>query len=148
MVDYIMSGKFLRYLKILGFKIVYEFTPMYRLSKDGTLEKYEGNKWKPNMGNSNFEKEIGKENYERYRKWIISQLSTNNVLGIPRMRLWARWARKSVFTLIGICITIVGLMIHFPFLLGIIIGLPMSVISLCLNFLEEKKKQLIPMKKK
>jgi hypothetical protein len=64
------------------------------------------------------------------------------------MRQWARWFRKSIFTLTGLIITILGVIGILPFPISPILGLIVTGISLWLNYREVKKPFLINKVKK
>jgi len=55
------------------------------------------------------------------------------------MRLWARVVRNSMFTLIGICLTVLGAMGIIVYPLSVIVGLSILLISIMVKLIEETK---------
>jgi len=137
------SGDFKTYKGGVFERLIYDFQPMMRLPKYGSLELYEEDKWIPATESKNdIRKELGFDVYEIWERWIIELGYEDRILGFVVMRKWARWASKSRFTLIGMVLSISSIMLNIP--LGLMVGLPLSLISLYLGYVEVTKPMFPP----
>jgi len=125
---------------------IYEWHLYMRLIKEGSLEFYEDGKWVPARESKNsLAKEFGVGIYKEWKKWIIQKGLENSVIGWRRERLWARWVEKTIFTLIGMVITILSLFLQIP--IGLFIGVPLSLLSLYIKYMEVSEPPFLSNKK-
>jgi len=114
--------------------IIFRFHPMMRLPTERPLEWYESGNWILARNRKNdLSDQIGYDVNETYEEWIRKNGWENKIIGMKEMKNWARWAQKSVFTLLGLLITTVSLITGMP--LGLMIGVPISLFSLYLKYL-------------
>ncbi len=129
---------FVEYRGSLLERLIYRFHPMMRLPKGGSLEWYEDGEWIPARDRkSSLENQVGFDVNKMYEKWIMNMGHEDRILGMREMKRWARWTQKTVFTLLGLTITAVSLVTGMP--LGLLIGVPMSLFSLYLKYVEVSK---------
>lgn len=141
----IRDNEFEEYRGSLLERIIYKFHPMMVLPKGGSLEWYEDGKWIPARDRkSSLENQVGFDVNKMYEEWIINLGYEDRILGMREMKIWARWAQKTVFTLLGLFITAVSLVTGMP--LGLLVGVPMSILSLYLKYVELSKPLFPPRK--
>lgn len=130
-------------------RIIYKIHPMYRLSPKGILEAYEEGKWISAIDSKNpIRNEFGNGIYEVYKKWIEENNWQGAIIGMIEMRKWARWCKKSIFSLSGLILTTLGVLRILPFPISTIIGLLITIVSLWLNYMEIKKPIFIKTREK
>jgi len=109
-----------------------------RLPKGCPLEWYEDGKWiLAREINNDISDELGFDVNKIYEQWIFNLGHEDMIIGESEIKRWAIWASKSRVTLLSLTITALSIIIKMP--LCLLVGAPIALLSLYLNYINMYK---------